>query len=147
MAKAEAEKALAAAKGGKTLADLPGQGSQPAVKRFETEPEGHSRQQVRLPRAAPSRTWAPRRSSPPAIFGAQGPALLDKAYPVNDGWVVAAVTERKLPTDEAFGEEKDKLRAEALRAKEVRLPQVLHEHRGTADRRRRRGINQATERS
>jgi peptidyl-prolyl cis-trans isomerase D len=123
-ARADADKALAAAKGGKTLATLfpPEKEGQPAVKRFQTETKAEAVQTEEFPSSGgsiPHLGAAPELSA--AIFAVQGPQQLDRVFQVNDGFVVAAVDVRKLATDDEFSKEKDKLRAEAVRAKQVEV--------------------------
>lgn len=122
--KAPAETKGAEAKGGDELMALfpPEKEGEPAVKRFQTEMKPEAVQTEEFSSSGgsiPNLGQAPELSS--AIFAAQGPQLLDKVFAVNDGFVVAKVDSRKLPTDEQFAKDKDKLRAEALRAKQVEV--------------------------
>jgi len=123
LARVEAEKALASAKAGKKLADLfPAEKEQPAAMRFETETKPEAVQTGEfgasggsIPRLGPAEELST------SIFGAKGPQLLDKVFSVGEGFVIAEVTERKQPSDQDFTAQKDKLRAEAQRAKGVEL--------------------------
>jgi peptidyl-prolyl cis-trans isomerase D len=117
LAKAEADKALAAAKGGKKLAEL-----YPASKeklQFETSgaPEAkttdefsvHGESVPQLP---------PMPDLLKDVAAQKGEALLGQAYAAGDGWVVARVDSRTVPTEESFTKELPKLREAAIRAKQ-----------------------------
>ncbi len=123
-AKAEAEKALGAVKGGKTLTALfpPEKAGQPALLRFETESRPEAVQtdvfnaaSTTVPHLGPAPDLLP------AVFGATEPKVLDQAFPVGEGFVVAQVTERNLPDDTRFTEKKAELQTQARRAKEYEL--------------------------
>lgn len=124
LAQAAAEKALADAKGGKELTALypPAKEAQPGQRRFETETKPEATQTEEFSSSGgsiPNLGQAPELSA--AIFATQGPQLLDRVYPLNDGFVVAKVTSRKLANDEQFAKDKDKLRTEALGAKRMEV--------------------------
>lgn len=122
-AEAEAQKALAAVQGGKTLQQLfPPEQEQPALLRFETETR---------PEAVETDTFTASGDSVPhlgpapelakAAFAAEGPGVLEQVFPVGEGFVVAQVVERKRPDDAEFNAQKDELRAQARRAKQIEL--------------------------
>jgi peptidyl-prolyl cis-trans isomerase D len=121
LARAEAEKALAAVKGGQALTTLfpPEKEGQPALLRFETETRPEAVQTDTFTAAS---TNVPHLGPAPdlltAVFATQGPQALDQAFPVGEGFVVAQVTERQLPNDANFTQKKDELRQQAVRAKQ-----------------------------
>jgi peptidyl-prolyl cis-trans isomerase D len=124
LARADADKALAAARGGGKLATLfpPEKEGQPAVKRFQTETKAEAVQTDEFSSSGgsiPNLGAAPEVTA--AVFAVQGPQLLDRVFQVNDSFVVVNVDVRKLANDEEFAKEKDKLRAEAVRAKQVEV--------------------------
>lgn len=118
-AQAEAQKALAEVKGGKTLTALfPPEKEQPALLRFETETRPEAVQTDTFNAAS---TNVPHLGPAPdlltAVFASKGPQVLDQAYPVGEGFVVAQVTERQLPDEAKFTEKRDELRKQAQQAK------------------------------
>lgn len=123
-ARAEADKALAAVKGGKALTALfpPEKEGQPALLRFETETRPEAVQTDTFTAAS---TNVPHLGVAPelltAVFATKQPALLEQAYPVGEGFVVAQVSERQLPDDKKFAEKKDELRKQAQQAKEYEV--------------------------
>ncbi|WP_224245849.1 peptidylprolyl isomerase [Hyalangium gracile] len=124
LAKAEAEKALAELKGGKTIATLfpPEKEGQPALQRFETETRPEAVETGSFTAGGESVPYlgpAPQLIS--AAFAAQAPQALDQVFPVGEGFVVAQVTERQKPSDEEFTKKKDELREQARRAKQIEL--------------------------
>ena len=124
LARAEADKALATVKGGKSITDLfpPEKDGQPALLRFETETRPEAVQTDTFTAAA---TNVPHLGPAPdlvtAIFASKGPALLEQAYPVGEGFVIAQVTERQLPDDAKFAEKKTELRQQAQQAKQYEV--------------------------
>ncbi len=122
-AQAEAQKALAAVQGGKTLQQLfPAEKGQPALLRFETESRPEAVETDTFPAsgdAVPHLGPAPQLAE--AAFAAQGPQVLGQVFPVQDGFVVAQVVERKKPNDAEFDKQKDELRAQARQAKQIEL--------------------------
>ncbi|MBM7114969.1 peptidylprolyl isomerase [Archangium primigenium] len=123
-ARAEADKALAAAKGGKTLATLfpPEKEGQPALLRFETETRPEAVQTDTFTAAASNIPHlGPAPDLVTAVFATKGPALLEQAYPVGEGFVIAQVTERQLPDDTKFAEKKTELRQQAEQAKQYEV--------------------------
>lgn len=124
LAQAEAQKALAEVKGGKALTALfpPEKEGQPALLRFETETRPEAVQTDTFNAAS---TNVPHLGPAPdlltAVFASKGPQVLDQAYPVGEGFVVAQVTERQLPDDAKFAEKKDELRKQAQQAKEYEV--------------------------
>lgn len=124
MARAEAEKALAAVKEGQTLATLfpPEKEGQPALLRFETEtrPEAVQTDMFNAATGAvPHLGPAPELLT--ATFAAQEPKALDQVFSVGEGFVVAQVTERKLPDEAQFTTKKEDLRRQAQQAKQYEL--------------------------
>jgi peptidyl-prolyl cis-trans isomerase D len=124
LARAEAEKALAAVKGGKTIQELfpPEKEGQPALQRFETETRPEAVETGTITAGAESVPYlgpAPQLMS--AAFGAQGPQVLDQAYPAGEGFVIAQVTERKKANDQDFTGKKEELREQARRAKQIEV--------------------------
>jgi peptidyl-prolyl cis-trans isomerase D len=126
LAKAEAEKALAAVKGGQTLQQLfPAGADGPALQRFETEakPEAVETGSVSAGSASVHPNLGPTPELIAAAFTAQGPQVLDQAFPAGEGFVIAQVTERKKPSPEDFTKQKDELREQARQAKQIELEQ------------------------
>ena len=124
MARAEAEKALAALKGGQTLTALfpPEKEGQPALLRFEQETRPEAVQtdvfnaaSTNVPHLGPSPDLLT------AVFATQEPKALDKAFPQGEGFIVAQVTERQLPNDANFTQKKEELRNQAQRAKQYEV--------------------------
>jgi peptidyl-prolyl cis-trans isomerase D len=124
LARAEADKALAALKGGKTLTELfpPEKAGQPALLRFETETRPEAVQTDTFTAAS---TTVPHLGSAPdlltATFATQEPKVLDQAFPLGEGFVVAQVTERQLPNDANFTQKKEELRRQAQQAKQYEV--------------------------
>ncbi|HEX8698057.1 MAG TPA: peptidylprolyl isomerase, partial [Myxococcaceae bacterium] len=126
VAKAEAEKALASVKGGQTLQQLFPLGAEgPAIQRFETEtkPEAVETGSVSAGSDSIHPNLGPTPELITAAFAAQGPQVLDQAYAAGEGFVIAQVTERKKATPEDFTKQKDELREQARRAKQIELEQ------------------------
>jgi peptidyl-prolyl cis-trans isomerase D len=124
LAKAEAEKALAAVKGGKTIQQLfpPEKEGQPALQRFETETHPEAVETGSFTAGGESVPYlgpAPQLIS--AAFAAQGPQVLDQVFPVGEGFVVAQVTDRQKASAEEFTKKKDELREQARRAKQIEV--------------------------
>ncbi|MGZ3457251.1 MAG: peptidylprolyl isomerase [Archangium sp.] len=123
LAKAEAQKALAAVKGGKTLtAMFPPEKEQPALLRFETETRPEAVQTDTFNAASAN---VPHLGPAPdvltAVFATKGPQVLDQVFPVGEGFVVAQVTERQLPDDANFAQKKEELRKQAQQAKQYEV--------------------------
>ena len=127
LARAEADKALAAVKGGKKLSELfPPEKEQPALLRFETESRPEAVQtdtfnaaSVNVPHLGPAPDLLT------AVFATKGPGVLDQAYPVGEGFVVAQVTERELPDDAHYAKKKDELRQQAEKAKQYEVAEAF----------------------
>jgi peptidyl-prolyl cis-trans isomerase D len=124
LAKAEAEKAVAALKAGKDLKALyppAKEGEEPAVRftppaRPQAMDSGEFNAATEsIPRLGPAPALLPE------IFAREAPGALEKPYSVGDGWVVANVTDRKLPSESDFEKHKESLQAEARRAKQFEL--------------------------
>lgn len=123
MAKAEAEKGLAALKAGKSIASqFPPEQAEPAAKRYETETR---------PEAVPTGEFTASATSVPLLgaapklladaFAAQGPAPMQQLYEVGEGFAIAEVTARTLPSEDEFKKQQDTLLAEARQAKAAEL--------------------------
>jgi peptidyl-prolyl cis-trans isomerase D len=124
LAQAEAQKALAEVKGGKTLSALfpPEKEGQPALLRFETETRPEAVQtdtfnaaSINVPHLGPAPDLLT------AVFASKGPAVLDQVFPVGEGFVVAQVTERQLPDEARFAEKKKELQQQAVKAKQYEV--------------------------
>ena len=126
LAKTEAEKALATVKSGKkSLTDLfPSQKEEKtaAAMRFnaETKPEAtvtgeFTSASDQLPQLGPVPELMKQ------IFALEGPKVLDAVQPVNDGYLVVSVTERKKPSEAELATKKEELRAQAIDAKRGEL--------------------------
>lgn len=126
-AKAEAEKALMLARGGKSLAEL-----FPPEKSDEQQPGGlKAFQKEAKPEAVETGEFAsgamtipqlgPAEDALKEIFAKKEPGLLDKVYPVPEGFVVMAVTERSTPSDADFEATREQIRTEATKAKQFEL--------------------------
>ena len=120
LAKAEAEKALAAARGGKKLEEL-----YPASKaklQFETAaaPEAKTSEEFNVKGDA-----VPQLPPTPELLkdvaAQKGEALLDGVYPAGEGWLVARVDSRTIPSEETFVREQAKLRESMMRAKQDKV--------------------------
>lgn len=125
VAKAEAEKALAAAKAGKALTELfpaskaEGEG---AFAQFakELKPEAVDTGEFNGGAAAiPQLGVLPEAQK--AIFAAEQPALLEQLFASGDGFAVVAVTKREKPSDGAFAEQQQQIRLETTKAKQFEL--------------------------
>ena len=124
LAKAEADKALAALKKGTALkTQFPPSSEKTAGQMsFETESK---------PEASETGTFSQMGDSVPQLgpagplasdlFATSAPQPLDKVYAVGEGYVVGQVTERKRPTDDAFAKEKTALKDQTLKARQDEL--------------------------
>jgi peptidyl-prolyl cis-trans isomerase D len=124
LAKKAAEAALAQVKAGKSLSALfpPEKEGQPALLRFETEtrPEAVETDAFTAAgEAVPHLGPAPELVR--ATFAKDAPGPLDSVFNVGEGFVVAQVTERKKPSDEAFAQAKTELQQQARQAKQIEL--------------------------
>ncbi|HYO59691.1 peptidylprolyl isomerase [Archangium sp.] len=124
LAQAEAQKALATVKGGKTLTELyPSEKEgQPALLRFETETRPEAVQtdtfnaaSVNVPHLGPAPDLLA------AVFASKGVQVLDQVFPLGEGFIVAQVTERQLPDDANFAKKKDELHKQAQKAKQYEV--------------------------
>lgn len=122
-AQAEAQKALAAVQGGKTIQQLfPAEKGQAALLRFETETRPEAVETDTFPASGDSVPHlGPAPQLAEAAFGAQGPQVLGQVFPVGEGFVIAQVVDRKKPNDADFNAKKDELRAQARQAKQIEL--------------------------
>jgi len=133
LAQREAEKALAAARSGKSLKELyPQTDAQKndAQKGLAKPPLPRNR-----PTAAETGSFSVASETIPSIGGApelladvadlDKPQLLPKLYLAGDAWIVAFATERKRPSESEFTTEKDSLEAEAVRVKQNDLREAF----------------------
>jgi len=117
LAKAEAEKALAAAKGGKKLEE-----QYPATKekmQFEASsaPEAKTTEEFSVNGdAIPMLPPMPELMKD--VAAQKGEAVLDKAYASGDGFLVAKVEGRTVPSEDSFAKELPKLRDAATQARQ-----------------------------
>ncbi len=123
LARAAADAALAAAKGGRSLSEqfpAPEGGATPA---FGAEAKPEARRSGIFTASASGVPGLMGDSSQllNATFKLKAPGLLDEVFTVGDAYVVAQATERKEPTDEAFAQQADALREEAREAKKIEL--------------------------
>ena len=122
-ARAEAEKALATVKGGKTISELfKPEKEQPALLRFETETRPEAVQtdtfnaaSINVPHLGPAPDMIT------AVFASKGPQVLEQVFPVGEGYVIAQVTERQLADDTNFAQKKEELRKQAVQAKQYEV--------------------------
>jgi peptidyl-prolyl cis-trans isomerase D len=126
LAKTKADEALKALTAGKSLADqypAPKDDSADGLSRFmaASAPQATETGEFGEGTDVPQVGQAPALSK--AIFATKAATALDQVFSVNQGYVVAQVTGRTLPTDQAFQAEKDKLREQALEAKQLELRQ------------------------
>jgi peptidyl-prolyl cis-trans isomerase D len=127
VAKAEAEKALMLARGGKALIELfppdKDSGDTGVLKQFqakEAKPEAvetveFSSTAMTIPQLGPAEDAAK------DVFKRTEPGLLDKIYPLVDGYAVVQVTERAVASDANFESTKDQIKTEATKAKQFEL--------------------------
>ena len=127
LARASADKALATAlKSGKKLAQL-----YPAEKAKEGKPPKGRFETESKPSAVETGAFSfngdnvPQLGAQPQlahdIFEVTQPQLLDKVYPAGEGFALAEVTDRKRPSDSEFAVQKDGLRNDAIKAKQLEL--------------------------
>lgn len=126
IAQAKAKAALEALKGGKTLAEqFPApKGDASGLSRFmtATSPQATETGEFGEGASVPQVGQAPDLSK--AVFAVKAPTALDQVFEVNGSYVVAKVTGRTLPSEQAFQAEKDKLREQAIQAKQMELRQA-----------------------
>ncbi|CAM3375260.1 peptidylprolyl isomerase [Corallococcus sp. ZKHCc1 1396] len=124
LAKAEADKALAAVKAGKSLKELfpVAEGQQPALLRFETETKPEAVETDSFTAAGDS---VPHLGPAPglvkATFEASAPKPLEEVFTVGEANVVAQVVEREKPDTAGFDKRKEELRTQARQAKQIEL--------------------------
>jgi len=126
LAKVKADEALKALTAGKSLAELypaPKDEAADGLSRFmaASAPQATETGEFGEGTDVPQVGQAPALSK--AIFATKAPTALDQVFAVNQGYVVAQVTKRSLPSDQAFQGEKDKLRDQAVQAKQMELRQ------------------------
>lgn len=129
IAKAEADKALTAAKGGKALADLfppaADDGKQGAFRfNAETRPEAietgeFNTQTLQIPQLG----TAP--DALKAISDATAPGLLPTVFEVGDGFAVIAIQARSRPSDTEFDAQKAQMKLEAIKGKQFELREAF----------------------
>ncbi|HZN92356.1 MAG TPA: peptidylprolyl isomerase, partial [Myxococcales bacterium] len=117
LAKADAEKALAQARGGKKLEEL-----YPALKekmQFEapTAPEAKATDEFSV-NAESAPQLPPMPDLLKDVAAQKGEALLGKVYDSGDGFLVARVDSRTIPSDAAFTQQLPKLRETTLQTKQ-----------------------------
>ncbi len=127
LAQAEAQKALAAVKTGKKLLDLyppPKRNDGPQMLMPPSKPEAQESGEFNAgSESIPKLGIAPELMKD--VFALQAPKPLEKIYPLGDAFVVAVVTERKLAAEDEFASQKEKLREDAIRAKQYDLRDAL----------------------
>jgi peptidyl-prolyl cis-trans isomerase D len=125
LAKAEAEKALMLARGGKPLVELfppDKEADTGALKQFQQEakPEAvdtgeFSSTAMTVPQLGPAE------EAIKDVFKRTEPGLMDKVYKLHDGWAVIQITERTTPSDANFEATREQIRTEATKAKQFEL--------------------------
>lgn len=123
LARAAADKALADAKAGRALTELfpaPEAGATPSFG-VEADPEARSTGVFTASATSVPGLMGDQTELLAATFKTGGPALLDQVFEIGDALVVAQVTERAQPSDEAFAQQQDALREEAREAKKIEL--------------------------
>lgn len=125
LARAEAEKALMLARGGKPLMELfpPAKEEDTgALKQFQQDkkPEAvetgeFSSTAMTVPQLGPAE------EAIKDVFKRTEPGLMDKIYPLHDGWAVIQITERVIPSEANFETSKAQIRTEATKAKQFEL--------------------------
>ena len=129
VAKAEAEKALAEVKKGKTLAELfPAEekkdGSNPFAFAQETKPQAKDTGEFSAAAdAIPQLGTAP--AAQKAIFDRKEAGLVDQLVEVGDALAIIVVDERKVPSDEDFAKQKDQLKLEAVKGKQFEVREAF----------------------
>ena len=123
LAKAEAQKALAAAKAGKNLLEA-------YPKAAEDAPAGQFAAQTK-PTATESGEFNASTLSIPqlgiapdvlkAVFALEAPGVLDGIYTVNEDAVVVSVTARTKPSDDDYTKQKEQMTTEAIKGKQFEL--------------------------
>ncbi len=130
LAQREADKALDAARAGKSLKDLYPP-SNAEAKKDEKKGAAQPAPTRNRPTAMDTGSFSVASDTIPSIGAApelladlakvDKPQLLPKLYSAGEAWVVVNVTDRKHPSDSEFTAEKDALQAEAARAKQTEL--------------------------
>jgi len=130
LAQRDAERALAAARAGKTLKEL----FPPAdaeAKKDQNKGAANPPPSRNRPTAIDTGSFSVASETIPSIGSApelladlaklDKPQLLSKLYPAGEAWLVVSVIERKQPSESEFTTEKDALQTEAARAKQTEL--------------------------
>lgn len=125
LAQAEADKALAAVKGGKKLSELfpaekPAEGSNPFAFAAETKPEAKETGEFNASVDAIPQLGADA-ALKKSIFDMKAAGLIDRVVTVGDALVIAVVDERKSPSDADFEAQKAQLKLEAVKAKQFEV--------------------------
>jgi peptidyl-prolyl cis-trans isomerase D len=129
IAKTEADKAMAELKKGKTLAELFPADAKPADSNpfgFGQDSKPTSKDTAEFNSSAdaiPSLGAAPEVMK--AVFAKKDIGLLDQAFVVGDAITLVDVTERKVASDAAFEQEKDKLTLEAVKGKQFEVREAF----------------------
>jgi len=123
LAKAEAQKALAAAKSGKNLMELyPKPAEDAAAGQFaaQTKPTATETGEFNASSLTiPQLGLAPDVTK--AVFALEAPAVLDEVFTVNEDAVVVAVTARSKPSDDDYAKQKEQMTTEAIKGKQFEL--------------------------
>lgn len=125
LAKAEAVKALATVKKGKTLMELYAPAADAAQKTgfafaADAKPEAKETGDFNSSsEAIPQMGPAPEVMT--KVFDRKEAGLIDEVIASGDGYVLVNVTERKVPSDSEFDTQKEQLKTEALKAKQYEV--------------------------
>lgn len=129
IAKAEADKALAEVKKGKTLTELyppDAKGDTGSAFSFNQETKPTSKETPDFSSSAdsiPSLGASPETQK--AIFARTEPGLLDGLVTVGDALAIVVVTDRKVPSDDAFEKEKVELKLQAVKGKQFEVREAF----------------------
>ncbi|MBK7859513.1 MAG: SurA N-terminal domain-containing protein [Archangiaceae bacterium] len=127
LARAEAQKALTAAKSGKKLTDLyPKDEKDAAAGQFAAPTKPVATETGDINRGA---TTLPQLGASPeitnAVFALTAPAVLDQVFAVGGDPVVVQVTERSKPSDDDFVKQKEQMTTEAIKGKQFELREAF----------------------
>lgn len=128
LAQAEAEKALAAVKGGKTLAELfpaeKTEGNNPFGFAAETRPEAKESGELKASDDNMGQLGADA-GLKKTIFDMKAAGLVDRVVTAGDSLVIVNVTDRTLPNDEDFAKRKAELTVEAVKGKQFEVREAF----------------------
>ncbi len=128
LAKAEADKALTAMKGGKKLTELypapAGDDAKPNRFAAETRPEAittgdFNAATLSIPQLGTSA------EAMKAVFATSAPGPLTEVYPVGDGFAVLSVDSRSKPSDDDLDKQRAQMKVEAIKAKQFELREAF----------------------